>query len=339
MRNSACLAIGGLLELTCRIPDNYKKLIGPGCRVEVVTEQLADGELQVSVVQTIEHNGEWCRRVLASENGASWDRIIRLVYQHSILASSCQGLDYDGDGAPFFFPRQEQQEQIVVEEEDFESLSCNDEESSGSELGFDEDDISSYAESEMVETAGQQPAFHYPMPAVDEHFEYICRPPPPPRPQPPPPPPPPMASPPPPPPSEPSAASERTSRPGRRQSRQTERAVTTEAQITIDWAGHGTLHVLERVPLNRASIVGKALGIIRSGQFEFAGGGCASSTDLERPCPSPSRLHATLRKVEMGDHSVHVTGRIETFESLYAAAVKREPGVLPVFVVHVRSDE
>lgn len=291
--------------------------------------------LQVSVVQTIEHNGEWCRRVLASENGASWDRIIRLVYQQSILASSCQGVDYDEDGAPFFFPRQEQQEQIVVEEDDFESLSRDNEESSGSELGLDEEDTSSYTDSEMVEV-GHQPAFYYPMPAMEEHFEYICRPPPPPRPQPPPPPPPATS---PPPPSEPSAASERTSRPSRRQPRQTERAMATEAQITIDWAGHGTLHVLERIPLNRASIVSKALGLIRSGQFEFAGGGGTSSADTERPCPSPSRLHATLRKVEMGDHSVHVTGRIETFESLYAAAVKREPGVLPVFVVHVRSDE
>lgn len=245
---------------------------------------------------------------------------------------SCRELDdYDDDDdedIPFLDSSDGRQEQGV--KGSFEPYLYS-EESSVSGLDLD-DDTSSYKEFRLEE--GREPAFHYPVPALEDHFEYIYRPPPPPRPSPPPPPPPMIST----PSDDLSIASQYTSRPDRYHQPQQETAtVATEAQITIHWAGRGTLHILERIPLNRASIVGKALDTVRSGQYDFGGRNSPSGSD--RGCPSPSRLHATLRRVEMGSESIHVTGRVETFGSLYAAAARREPGLLPVFVVHVRSDE
>lgn len=269
-------------------------------------------------MQTTEHGGEWCRCVLVSETDTNWDRLIRLVYQQSIDASRSKRLEYDEDSLCFLRSREEKQDH----EAEWNHGSClHDEEEESSESELDSvRDTSSYMDSELEEH--HQSAPHSRMPAADEDFGYLYRPPPPPRP------PAPVAS-------AHSAGLTLLSDYGQCATRQETETVITEAQITIRWENHGTLHIFEQIPLNRASIVSKALSTVRSGRYDFGG---HSSAMLDEPYPSPSQLHATLRRVEMGSDSIHVTGRVENFGSLYTAAARRKPSILPVFVVHVHSD-
>lgn len=108
---------------------------------------------------------------------------------------------------------------------------------------------------------------------------------------------------------------------------------TTQLQITIDWVGRGILQFLDCQRLSRTDIVGRALELARSGQFQFE-----NSKGYRKPTV-PASLHATLRGVRMGEDYLHITSRVENFHAIYASATRNEKGIIPVFEVEVRSSE
>jgi len=112
-----------------------------------------------------------------------------------------------------------------------------------------------------------------------------------------------------------------------------EEETTTELQITINWVGRGTLHFLDSQPLNRTDIISRALELARSGRFQF------DDRSGYRQSPNPSSLHATLRGVQMGGDYLHITSRVENFNTIYASATTGGKEILPIFEVEIRSDD
>lgn len=113
-------------------------------------------------------------------------------------------------------------------------------------------------------------------------------------------------------------------------------SITAVVQITIDWVDHGTLHFLDCLPLNRSSMIEKALEILRSGQFNVEGDYSNNNNNTIKAA-APSILHATLRRVHMGGNSLLVSSRIQDFSSLYTSVSQSQPGVMPVIEVEIRS--